>query len=331
VAKFFPWFTASYDLTCILILQSGSKGAFIQSARLRPVAFVLLCLIWGSTWLVIKVGYGGLGALTVAALRFLLAGLVMASLVPLMRARWPRGTNQWFLVAFVGAVLFAGDYGLIYWAELTLDSSLTAILFAVNPVLTVLAAHVYLPGERATLRKLGGALVALAGVAVLFGRSVRVDASLALPMLAVVGGAATGALGSVATKRHGKNLHPAALNAPAMLIGSVILALAAIARGEELRLPTGTGAWWAILYLSLVGSVVTFLLYFWLLKTWSATTVSFISVFTPLVALVLGFAILGEKPTIATFVGTALILGGVALALLTPSSNRRGTETQRKI
>ena len=309
------------------------KEDLIQVARLRPVAFGLLCLIWGSTWLVIKVGYGGVGALTVAALRFLIAGLVMASLVPLLRARWPRGANEWLLVVFVGAVLFAGDYGFIYWAELTLDSSLTAILFAVNPVLTVLVAHVYLPGERATIRKLGGALVALAGVAVLFGRSVRVDASLALPMLAVVGGALSGALGSVATKRHGKHLHPAALNAPAMLVGSVILTLAAVARGEELRLPSGAGAWWAMLYLSLVGSVVTFLLYFWLLKTWSATTVSFISVFTPLVALVLGFAVLGEKPGVATFVGTALILGGVLLALLTPSNKiltTEGTENTEK-
>ena len=83
----------------------------------RSIAlYTLLCIIWGSTWLVIKVGYGGLGPFNVAALRFLLAGAVLVPLVPLFGARWPRGKTEWALVTWVGLVLFAADYGLIYWA-----------------------------------------------------------------------------------------------------------------------------------------------------------------------------------------------------------------------
>ena len=281
----------------------------------RPLAFALLCLVWGSTWLVIKVGYGGLGPFNVAGLRFLLAGLVMAALVPLLRARWPRTRREWGLAAFVGVVLFALDYGLIYWGEQWLDSGLTAVLFATNPLATALLAHLYLPGERATPRKLGGTLVAFLGVVALFAGSLRVDAALALPMLAIVGAAVCGALGSVATKRHGASLHPAGLNAPAMLIGGALLLLASLLAGESPALPRDAGTWSAVLYLALAGSVLTFLVYFWLLRAWTATAVSLIAVIVPLVALVLGYAARDETPTIWSGVGSVLILAGVATAM----------------
>ena len=290
-------------------------------AAAKPLAFVLLCAIWGSTWLVIKVGYGGLGPLNVAALRFLLAGLVFVPLVPLMRASWPRGRAEWALIAFVGAILFAADYGLIYWGEQYLDSGLTAVLFAVMPVVTALLAHLYLPAERLTPRKLAGTLLAFLGVAALFGDRLRVEPDKLLPMLAILGSTVCAAAASLATKKHGHGLHPAALNAPAMLVGAALLALAGLATGERLGLPGDAGTWGAVAYLALAGSVVTFLLYFWLLKTWNATTMSFVAIFTPVVALALGFLVLDERPTRYTALGAALILGGVVLAL---TKGRRG-------
>ena len=282
---------------------------------LRPFAFAVLCLVWGSTWLVIKVGYGGLGPFNVAALRFLVAGLAMAALVPVMRARWPRGRREWGLALFVGAVLFAADYGLIYWGEQWLDSGLTAVLFATSPLATALVAHAVLPAERATPRRLGGTLVAFLGVATLFAGSLRLDASLALPMLAIVGAAFAGALGTVATKRHGAGMHPAGLNAPAMLVGGGLLLAASFLAGEAPRVPTAGRTWAAVLYLALAGSVLTFLLYFRLLQAWPATTMSLIAVLVPLVALALGYAALRETPSAWTGLGTVLILGGVWLSL----------------
>jgi drug/metabolite transporter (DMT)-like permease len=277
--------------------------------------YVLLCAIWGSTWLVIKVGYGGLGPFTVAALRFFLAGLVFVPLVPLLRARWPRGRDEWSLVVFVGVVLFAADYGLIYWSEQYLESGLTAILFATLPLVTILVAHVYLPGDRITSRKLTGTVLAFLGVVALFGENVRIDPATIGPMLAVVASALCAAVGGVAAKRHGTSLHPAALNAPAMLVGALVLLVASNAAGEEFRMPADARTWGAIVYLAVAGSVVTFLVYFTLLKTWSVTSLSFISVFTPAIALVLGFVFLDERPTWFAAVGAVLILAGVATAL----------------
>jgi drug/metabolite transporter (DMT)-like permease len=277
--------------------------------------YALLCLIWGSTWLVIKVGYGGLGPFNVAAVRFFAAGLLLSLALPFVGAPWPRGRTEWGLVVWVGVVLFGADYGLIYWSERSLDSGLTAILFATLPLITSVIAHVYVPGERMTGRKLAGTLLAFVGVVALFGDRVRLDRSQIGPMAAVVASAVSAAAGSVVTKRYGSTLHPAALNAPAMLVGAAALLLAAAAAGERLQLPEDVGTWAAVAYLSVVGSVVSFLTYFSLLKTWSVTSLSFISVFTPVIALVLGFLVLGERPTIWTAAGAAPILAGTTLAI----------------
>jgi len=284
--------------------------------------YALLCLIWGSTWLVIKIGYGGLGPFNVAALRFLMAGTVLLPIVPLLGARWPTGRAEWTLVAFVGLVLFAADYGLIYWSEQFLDSGLTSILFATLPIITMALAHVYIPGDRVTARKLSGTLLAFVGIVALFGDRVRLDPSNAVPMLAVVASAVCSAAVGVASKRHGLTLHPAALNAPAMLVGAAALAATSVIAGDGLRLPRDPATWSAVAYLAVAGSVVTFLVYFSLLKTWSVTSLSFISVFTPAIALVLGFVFLDERPTFWTGLGAALVLGGVTMAL---TEGRRGS------
>jgi drug/metabolite transporter (DMT)-like permease len=134
-------------------------------------------------------------------------------------------------------------------------------------------------------------------------------------MLGILASTVCAAAGGVATKRLGTALHPAALNAPAMFIGALILAAASLLAGDGLRLPRNAGTWGAILYLAIAGTVVTFLIYFSLLKTWSVTSLSFISVFTPAIALALGFVFLDERLTLLTGVGAALILAGVAMAL----------------
>ena len=284
--------------------------------------YVLLCIIWGSTWLVIKIGYGGLGPFNVAALRFLMAGAVLAVIIRVLGTRWPNGRREWSVVTFVGVALFGADYGLIYWGEQFIDSGLTAILFATLPLFTVALAHLYIPGDRITARKLSGTLIAFAGVVALFGESLRLDVEKLGPMAAIVIATVCAAAAGVVSKRHGGTLHAAALNAPAMLIGGVVLAAAALATGEAFRLPHETSTWAAIIYLAVVGSVVSFLVYFSLLKTWSVTSLSFISVFTPAIALALGFVFLDERPTLWTAVGAALILAGVALALTTNKKGR---------
>jgi drug/metabolite transporter (DMT)-like permease len=285
----------------------------------RVALFGLVCLIWGSTWLVIKVGYGGLGPFTVAALRFAIAAIVLAAIVPVAGARWPRGRGEWTLIVVVSLLLYPGDYALIYWAEQYIDSGLTAILFGTFPLLTMAAAHVYLPGERLTARKVAGGAVAAVGVGALFGDRVHLDAAALVPMGAVIAGAAFAAVSNVLLKRHGAGIHTASMNASSMAIGAVSLLGLAAASGERVGVPRDLVTWGALGYLSLVGSVVAFLIYFSLLKVWTSTTVSFFAVFTPIVAVILGSLVLGERLNLWSVAGAGLILAGVSITLVSPA------------
>jgi drug/metabolite transporter (DMT)-like permease len=276
--------------------------------------YVLLCLIWGSTWLVIKIGYGGLGPFNVAALRFFLAGTVMTVAALLTGARWPRGASEWGAVTAVGLLMFAADYGLIYWAEQYIESGLTAVLFATLPLLTLFAAGAYLPGERITARKLASSVLALLGTLALFADRLQLDAAAVGPMLAVLGGAVCAAVAAVISKRDAHHIPPETLNAPSMLVGAVTLLLASLASGDGFRLPTDGATWAAITYLALAGTVLAFFVYFSLLKTWSVMSLAFISVFTPAIALLLGFVFLDERPSQWTLAGSILILVSIALA-----------------
>jgi drug/metabolite transporter (DMT)-like permease len=289
--------------------------------------YVLLCMIWGSTWLVIKVGYGTLGPFNAAAVRFFVAGAILAAVMPFAGATWPRSRSEWRLVFFVGVVLFGADYGFVYWGEQFIDSGVTAIVFAVHPIITIVFAHFYIPGDRLTPRKIVGASLAFAGVLALFGDSARFDRAGAAPMAAIVMGAVCASLVGVAGKRHGAGIHPVSLNAPAMIIGAVGLSCASLLSGDGFRLPGDPATWGAILYLAIAGSVVSFLAYFSLLKTWSVTSLSFIAVFTPMTALLLGFVFRDERPSLFTLAGGVLILLGVTLAVTTAGLQNPGAFT----
>jgi drug/metabolite transporter (DMT)-like permease len=282
--------------------------------RWGPALYALLCVIWGSTWLVIKVGYGDLGPFNVAGLRFFVAGAVMAVVAQATRARWPRGRAEWRAMVLVGLLMFAGDYGLIYWAEQSIESGLTAVLFATLPLMTLFIARAYLPGDRITAGKLVSSVLALAGTVALFADRLRLDAGAIRPMLAVLSATLCAAVASVVSKRDAHHIPPATLNATSMLIGAAVLLVAALAHGEGFHLPTDAATWAAVAYLALAGSVLAFLIYFSLLKTWSVMSLSFISVFTPAIALLLGFVFLHEPLTAWKVGGAVLILVAVVLA-----------------
>jgi drug/metabolite transporter (DMT)-like permease len=146
-------------------------------------------------------------------------------------------------------------------------------------------------------------------------------------MLAIVASAVCAAAAAIATKRVGYDLHATALNAPAMLVGAAILAGVSVVVGDGYALPRDAPTWAAILYLAIMGRVVTFLAYFTLLKTWSVTSLSFVSVFIPIVALTLGFVALHEQPSVWAGLGAALIIGGVMLAHSTPAPAPAQTTT----
>lgn len=295
----------------------------LPRGALPGLAFAACVLIWGSTWLFIKLGYEeGADPFHLAGIRFLLAAGVLFGIARALRVPIPRSGRPLAVSVFVGAVLFGGNYGLVYWGEQYIQSGTTAVLFATMPLFVALLAHRFLPGDRLTWRKLLGIAVGIGGTALLFLDRLGFGAAAVLPMVAIVVGALCAALVSVTTKKHGRDVHPAGLNAVGMLVGAALLFAMGAATPGGAFLPRSSIAWVSIGYLALAGSVATFLLYFWLLKLWPATRMSFIPLLTPVIALGLGVLFTGEALTLHAVAGAALILIGVAVASLNPPPQR---------
>src|SRR5918992_3313124 len=196
------------------------------------VVFLLLCCIWGSTWMFIKIGLRDLPPLSFAAARFLLATAILFAIVAARRSRLPRGRAEWWLLAQTGVLTFGLNYGLVFWGEQHISSGLTALLQATIPVFGMLLAHPYLPGERLNARRLAGALLGVVGVGVIFSSQLGAEGSMALwGRAAVVAGAGFVAWANVLVKARGLKLDASVLSAGQMAGGFAGLASAALVFG----------------------------------------------------------------------------------------------------
>ena len=278
--------------------------------------FVLLCGIWGSTWLAIKLGVETVPTFLSVALRFAIAAAVLLVLAAVLRRPLPRLRSEWSVVGLVGLLLFMGDYGLVYWGEAHgVASGLAAVLFAVMPLITALAAHGLLPQERLTARKLAGIGVGFGGIALIF-RGQLADAGLGLlfPMLALVAGATLAGVSTASIRRWAQGIDGLVFNGLAMALGAAGLFGISLATGERWVVPSWPGGLAPILYLSLAGSVVAFVAYHWLLHHMEATHVSFILLITPIVALALGYLLANETSDAFDGLGTAITLAGLYIS-----------------
>ena len=289
-------------------------------------AFGLLCTIWGSTWLVIKEGLRELPPLSGAAYRFALAAAIFTGL-----ARWLHGLEggerpHRRLWMTMGTLNFAVSYGIVYWAETVIPSGLASVLWGVFPMMMALAGHRFLPGEELDRRGLAGFLLGLLGVAVLFAADLRGIGPEALwlgALLLLSPAAAT--LGQLIIKRDGSRTSATLLNRNAMILGAVLLWIAALMTEDPFAITWTRRALLSVGYLAAVGTVVTFGVYYWLLRWVPSNKLSLIAYVTPALALWLGWWLGDEALQPTTLAGTVLVLAGVAL-VVHQHRRRPGTE-----
>src|ERR1700730_13868360 len=178
------------------------------------IAWLTLCVVWSSTWLAIKVGLRDLPPVSFVALRFVIAIAVLVA-VSIGRVRLlPLRRSDYFLLAWTGILMFALNYGLLFWGELHVSSGLAAVLQATIPIFGMVFAHWMLPSEPIRLQKLTGAMVAIAGVAIICSRLLSFSGLMAFwGALGIVIGAGGAALSNVALKARALPLAPARLAA----------------------------------------------------------------------------------------------------------------------
>jgi drug/metabolite transporter (DMT)-like permease len=288
------------------------------------VVWLILCGIWGSTWLFIKIGLKDLPPLTFAGARFVIASLILVLLVMVRRARWPRTRSEWSLIAISGLLQFTLNYGLVFWGEQYISSGLAAVLQSTFPLFGLVFAHFYLPNERITGLKVVGVLLGILGVVVIFSDQLSIAGSVALlGSMALVLSAVFGSYSNVLVKAYGVKIDPMVLAAGQMTCGFVPLLVVGLSiEGNPLNFHWTTTAVICLLYLVIVGSVIAFALYYWLVRNMDVTNTMLIALVTPVVAVILGMIVLEEKLDWRLVAGGACIISGLALIVL-----RKGRKT----
>lgn len=288
----------------------------MNDSRAKIVAvWVILAFIWSTTWIFIKIGLDDLPPLAFAAARFIISVAILAIVVRLQGIQLPRTSAEWRLVAITGFLQFSINYSAVFWSEQYITSGLAAVLQATISVFGLGLAWIFLPAERITLRKLFAILVGIGGVAIVFADQLKVENWLAFAgCVVIIIGSYAAAQASILVKARGTDLHPASLVMCQMLCGlPAILIYSLLQEGDPFSHKWTWIAIGCVLYLSIAGTIAAFWLYYWLLKRVESTTAMMISLVTPLLAVIIGWAVLGETLPPLTGLGGLLIIASVAL------------------
>ncbi len=278
-------------------------------------AWIALCLIWGSTWLAIKIGLADLPPISFTALRFVIAAAVLFAI---SLGRFPLPEREDYpLLAITGILMFAINYALLFWGEQYVSSGLAAVLQATIPSFGLVFAHFYLPEERLKWERVLGALLALGGVTIICAKLLDFQGIMAFwGGVGIVVGAAAASYANILIKARRKKFAPSMISAWQMLFALPPLLLIGFLReGNPAHFHWSKTAIGCLLYLSLVGSVATFLMFYWLMNRVAVTNLLTISLVTPPLAVAIGWFAAGETLSRWAILGAVFVLAGIALIL----------------
>jgi drug/metabolite transporter (DMT)-like permease len=284
-------------------------------SRLRAAGiFVFMGLAFGMAFPAIKAGLADAPPLLFAALRFYLSAILLGGFLVVVGRQWrPQSRADWTAVLVAG-LFNIGGAGFLYVGQQFTTSGVSAIIFSLGPVLTVLFGVVLLPAERASPRAIGGVLLGLLGVGLvvrptpdaLFAPDIL---GKALVLVAIV----SLTVGSLLIRRVGPTLPPVTLTGWSLFIGAVLLHAGSLGWGEPQVVPTQPSFLAILAYLAVVPSGIAFVLYFTLLRQSGPLQANLVVYIVPIVAVIVGWAWLGEVVAPLTVVGFGVVFAGFLL------------------
>ncbi len=274
-----------------------------------------LCVIWGTTWIFIKIGLEDLPPIAFAAARFLLAVVILFAVIRFQNIPLPRTWKEWRIIALTGVLQFSVNYSMVFWSEQYITSGLAAVLQAMITVFGLILAWYFLPSERITKLKVFAVCLGIVGVAVIFIDQLKVQSLMAfLGSVGIVVGAYAAAQASILVKAKGGAFHPAALVFCQMLCGlPAIIIYSLVVEGNPVNFHWTWRAVGCVMYLTIAGTIAAFWMYYWLLGKIESTKAMMISLVTPLLAVIIGAVTLGETLPPQTLLGGVLIIGSIGL------------------
>jgi len=279
------------------------------------MGYVLICLLWGSTWLVIKLGLESLTPFVSAGLRFLLAAVLFYIIIKVRNIKVQTDKTAVRLYVIMGFFSFVIPFGLVYWAQGFIPSGLASILFAVYPFFVIIFTKLLFKEEAISLYKIIGAIMGFLGIVVIFSKNIQFDFGKGiLGYLAVISSGTMQAVVAVIIKRFGKKLNPVSMNLfPVFIAGTVLTGLGFLVE-DTTKLKFDANAFFSVGYLALFGTIATFSTYYWLMKRISVVLLSVSAFITPIVSVILAWVILDEKLSPRELLGSGLVLIGILAA-----------------
>lgn len=291
------------------------------------LAFAIIYFIWGSTFLAIRVGVREVPPFLLAAIRFLVAGMVLYGWAVARGERSPM-PSQWMSALVLALLIFVLDYGLLFWAEQRVPSGVAAVMMATIPVFMALSEIIFLRTQKLTIRLALALTIGLGGVAALVSRSLDLGGAPidSAGAVALIIAAVSWSIASALSRKLPRPASSAVSSGAQMLAGGVLLALTATALGEVRKfhpLAVSIEAWLCLLYLIVAGSIVGFTAYVWLIQHESPTKVGTYAYVNPVVAVLLGYIAGGEALGVRTMLGTMLVL--ISVVVITTMRAKKGT------
>lgn len=282
---------------------------------IHVLAFLAMCLVWGSTWMAIKILVREVPPLHAAAIRTVIAGTLLVGIAWVRRFPFPANADDWEHIIVLGLTMMALPYGLLFWAGQFANSSVIALIYSAMPLVVALLTPLILAGK-VPRRDVYSLALGMGGLVLLFSSTLSGSRSVLFGGLAALASVFCSAFSAVYAKRHIHRLHPISNTGLQLLVGSVWLLAA------TLILERGKPAHWsvnsvlALGFLATFGSAVAFTIYYWLLSSMKPYKLATSSLITPLVAMVEGALLLGEQIPAMMLLAGAIVLAAVANVLL---------------
>ncbi len=273
-----------------------------------------LSILWGGSFFFVEIALGEWSPLLIVAMRVGLAAVVLWGIVLIARWPIPRSGAAWLVFLVLGLVNNVVPFVLIAWGQQSVASGLAAILNASAPIFTVIVAGLALRDERMTITRLAGALLGLAGVAILIGpEAMNGPGTNLIASCAILGGALSYAVAGVYARRlPAMGLNPIVASAGQLLMSALIMVLLVAVFDEPAAvLTTGPEAWTAVVALAVLSTSLAYVLYFRLIASAGATNAILVTLLIPVTAILLGWLFLDERLAAFQFLGMAVIAAGL--------------------